>query len=316
MNNRFGDRFRDDDREPRRFHDDDDRESTRRFDDREPHFSSGYEPRRRMDGDREPGDRYGSERTGDRGEMYLMDRGQGGFGGWREDAQRRERPYGNWREDMDRDRWREDLGYGRQMGREPQRFSEQIDRGYDRGTDRGFGGIGSGGMNRSWDDDDRGWRTRSIYGGLSQGPEDWRENNRFRGVPPDSLGQQTFGQRMMGAEQRRYPSGPKGYKRSDERIREDICDALGREHDIDSSDVEVKVQNGEVTISGTVPHRHMKLQIEQLADRMSGVNDVNNQIRVKQQQLQQSPQSGQRQQGSFGDENEQNGRRPNVTGRA
>ncbi len=343
MNNRYGDRFRADDRrEPRRFHEDDGRETTRRFDDREPHYGSSYESRGRMGLDRDDGDRFSSERFGGRNEGYSMDRGAGGFGSWREDAQRRERS-DDWRSDMDRDRWREDMGYGRQAPRTPQRFSGQIDRGYDRGmdrgygrgadrgmgglgydrdTDRGFGGMGysgssssnyGGGMGRGFGDDDRGFQSGSLYGGMSQGFDDWRDTDRWHGQ------KRTLGQRLAAEhpyQQQRYPSGPKGYKRSDERIREDICDALCSAYEIDSSDVEIKVQNGEVTITGTVPDRQTKLRIEHLADRMSGVNEVTNQVRIKRNQQQSQQLQGQRQQGAFGEETDQNGRRANVTGRA
>ncbi|AKT37868.1 CBS domain-containing protein [Chondromyces crocatus] len=75
--------------------------------------------------------------------------------------------------------------------------------------------------------------------------------------------------------------GPKGYKRSDDRIREEICDRLTVHPIIDSSDVEVKVQSGEVSLSGTVAERRHKHLIEQLAEAISGVNEVRNEIRVK-----------------------------------
>jgi osmotically-inducible protein OsmY len=75
---------------------------------------------------------------------------------------------------------------------------------------------------------------------------------------------------------------PKGY-RSDDRIREDICDRLGTLSGVDPSEVEVNVRDGEVTITGTVRERWQKHQIENTADAISGVKDVHNQIRVKQQ---------------------------------
>jgi hypothetical protein len=78
-----------------------------------------------------------------------------------------------------------------------------------------------------------------------------------------------------------YPPGPKGYKRSDERIREDVCDVLMQMSDLDSSDVEVAVREGEVVLTGTVPDRSMKYRIEQVADRCAGIVDITNQIRVK-----------------------------------
>ena len=87
-----------------------------------------------------------------------------------------------------------------------------------------------------------------------------------------------FGQREP---VQQYPRGPKGYVRSDERIREDICDELMQMTDLDSSDVDVAVREGEVVLAGTVPDRSMKYRIEQIADRCAGVVEIANQIRVR-----------------------------------
>ena len=46
--------------------------------------------------------------------------------------------------------------------------------------------------------------------------------------------------------------GPKNYKRSDERIREDVCDRLSDDGMVDASEIEVKVSGAEVTLDGTV----------------------------------------------------------------
>jgi osmotically-inducible protein OsmY len=75
--------------------------------------------------------------------------------------------------------------------------------------------------------------------------------------------------------------GPKGYKRSDDRIREDVCDRLTDHPEIDASDIEVKVQNGEITLTGTVPERRIKHMVEQLVEWVAGVQDVHNQLRAK-----------------------------------
>jgi hypothetical protein len=80
---------------------------------------------------------------------------------------------------------------------------------------------------------------------------------------------------------RRSGKGPKGYKRSDERIREDVCDQLSQNDDVDPSELEVSVSGGEVTLTGTVPERRMKYMVEQIVDRVSGVNEIHNQLRVK-----------------------------------
>lgn len=79
----------------------------------------------------------------------------------------------------------------------------------------------------------------------------------------------------------RFPRGPKGYKRSDERIREDVCDRIARTPSIDSSDVEVSVIGGEVTLAGSVPLRSMKWELEQLAESVFGVLDVSVQLKVR-----------------------------------
>lgn len=74
--------------------------------------------------------------------------------------------------------------------------------------------------------------------------------------------------------------GPRGYRRSDERIREDICEALTHHPEIDARELEVEVQGGEVTLSGSVDHRRTKRLVEDLAERCSGVHDVHNHLRV------------------------------------
>ena len=78
--------------------------------------------------------------------------------------------------------------------------------------------------------------------------------------------------------------GPKGYRRSDDRIKEDVCEQLTLHPDIDASEVEIKVQAGEVTLTGTVDDRQTKRMIEDVAESASGVKEVNNQLRVKQRE--------------------------------
>jgi hypothetical protein len=77
--------------------------------------------------------------------------------------------------------------------------------------------------------------------------------------------------------------GPKGYTRSDERIKEDISDRLADHDDIDASEVEVTVNKGEVILSGTVNDRYEKRKAEECAEQVSGVVNVENRIRLQQQ---------------------------------
>lgn len=199
----------------------------------------------------------------------------------------------DWREDVDRDRWRE----GSQMGG---RFAG------------GMGGGGGGGMMVGPDPTGRYW-----YRGPGQDMVDERYGSAMRDVGRFEGGHHGSQGRMR-EEHRRYPAGPKGYRRSDDRIRDDLCDTLHQAHDIDSSEVEVKVQSSEVILSGTVPERHMKLRIEQLADRIPGVTDVNNQIRVRRMASQIGPMGREQpiRPQSFGEESEGNGRRTGSPPRA
>ncbi len=98
----------------------------------------------------------------------------------------------------------------------------------------------------------------------------------------ESLGHQLseFGGAMAGRVRRMF-RGPKGYKRSDDRIREDVCDILSQVEEVDPTEIEVSVSGGEVTLSGSVPERSMKWQAEQIVDNVHGVSDINNQLRVK-----------------------------------
>ena len=75
--------------------------------------------------------------------------------------------------------------------------------------------------------------------------------------------------------------GPRGYRRSDERIREDINDHLTDDWYVDASDVEVTVNNGMVTLTGRVDSRDDKRRTEDIAESVSGVMDVSNQLRVE-----------------------------------
>lgn len=81
-------------------------------------------------------------------------------------------------------------------------------------------------------------------------------------------------------EHERHP-GPRGYQRSDESIRDQICERLSYARRVDVSDVSVDVSNGVVSLSGTVRNRGQKYYIEEVADDTYGVIEVNNDIRVR-----------------------------------
>jgi len=74
--------------------------------------------------------------------------------------------------------------------------------------------------------------------------------------------------------------GPKGYKRSDDRIRDDVNDHLTQDHLIDATLIEVVVLDSECTLNGTVQTRDEKRRAEDIAERIMGVSHVQNNLRV------------------------------------
>lgn len=125
-------------------------------------------------------------------------------------------------------------------------------------------------------------RDRGFARGRFEGLEDWER--------PRELGSSSFGRlRPVGSPSAfgrfgpfgRYAGrGPKGYQRSDDRIKEEVCDRLTEDGEVDASEIEVSVSNGEVTLEGSVFDRHMKRDAEDCAERVSGVREVNNRLRV------------------------------------
>jgi hypothetical protein len=74
--------------------------------------------------------------------------------------------------------------------------------------------------------------------------------------------------------------GPQNYQRSDDRVREETCDCMTDDPMLDASEITVEGNRGEVILSGTVTSRDQKRRTEDVAERISGVKDVTNQLRV------------------------------------
>jgi hypothetical protein len=75
--------------------------------------------------------------------------------------------------------------------------------------------------------------------------------------------------------------GPRGYKRPDARIAEDVNDRLTEDPWLDASDIEVSVSSGEVILGGFVSSRKDKRRAEDCAETVSGVSELQNNIRVR-----------------------------------
>jgi hypothetical protein len=140
---------------------------------------------------------------------------------------------------------------------------------YGEGGSHFTGGYDQRGQGRgsSGDDYGHGYQGSTRRGGESAHRGDYSYRGESRGERPGLL-------------QRLFKRGPKGYQRSDERLREDISERLMLAHDVDSSEVTVNVASGKVTLEGTVPDRYMKHYIEDLVDACPGVQDIDNRVRV------------------------------------
>lgn len=75
--------------------------------------------------------------------------------------------------------------------------------------------------------------------------------------------------------------GPGNYTRSDQRILEDACDRITEDWRVDGTGIQVTVQNGEVTLDGTVTSREQKRRAEDCVDHISGVKHVQNNLRIQ-----------------------------------
>jgi len=237
----------------------------------------------------------------DYGRDYNRDYGRDNTGAGRSDYNR------DYSRDYGRDTERQ---YGYQY---PERNYGQSFSGYEsKRFPATFGSSEDQRYGREWNRDrfDESERSGSPYGAgrESRNPgdfrtSDWspyrdryRQESTNRGYERDSgnrehsesFGHQLreAGQRFVGKVKRAF-RGPKGYKRSDERIREDVNDRLSMQDDLDPSEIEVAVSNGEVTLTGSVMSRHEKFLAEEIADDVSGVTDVHNQLRVARAQTSQ-----------------------------
>jgi hypothetical protein len=203
----------------------------------------------------------------------------------------------------DEENWRE-RDYGRQQrmrGEYARQEWQDRDRDYDRDFDREFGPQRMRGDygRQEWQDRDRDFdRQQRMRGRQDWGERDFDrdyEGGRMRG----DWDRQGF---RYGQEDEYYGTeepfdwsytevwmiegpymgvGPQGYQRSDDRIFEEICERLTQHGRIDARDIKVEIRNGEVTLQGTVDNRHTKRMVEDVVDTVTGVHDIHNRLKVK-----------------------------------
>lgn len=189
-------------------------------------------------------------------------------------------------EEAERRRRMDEARYGRdwsRYGREPDRY--------------GRDSYGRGDYGRDWDyghrmgfdyGRPRGWGEERWTGERDYGRSGEREDgyvDYWRPGLPGSWNEPAYGgsayARMSSYGRGMFTGrGPRGYQRTDDRMREDVCERLTQDPWIDASDIEVTVRSGEVTLSGSVRDRSDKRHAEDLAEHVSGVREVHNTLRV------------------------------------
>jgi len=152
------------------------------------------------------------------------------------------------------------------------RDSEPSSSGYDRysPSQAERGGFGAGGNTND----------RERYAGDEQGGGDRGWWDRASDEVSSWFGDREAERRRQDDGEHRG-RGPKNYRRSDERIKEDINDRLTDAAYLDASEIEVEVSEREVILSGTVDSRNSKRMAEDIAESVSGVTHVENRIRVQ-----------------------------------
>lgn len=129
------------------------------------------------------------------------------------------------------------------------------------------------------------WGRKSSDRSSGRDYGDWREYGESRGFLERAgdeiaswFGDEDAARRR---EQDHRGRGPSDYTRSDERIREDVNDALTHDWRLDASSIRVTVKDGEVTLEGAVSGRTDKRRAEDVADDVTGVRHVQNNLRVR-----------------------------------
>lgn len=184
----------------------------------------------------------------------------------RERERERDRGERNWTDSSSRYRdYPRDRSIGRESGADRDyRYAGETALGR---PDWGFGGEGSYEERQYMAEYDRpGWRNDRSYASRTG-------HSRPNYSRTDSSQSTYQGVNYSGM-------GPRGYRRSDQRILEDVCDRLTEDPRVNASDVEVKINDGVVTLSGTVQSREEKRAAEDCVESVAGVKDVSNNLRV------------------------------------
>jgi len=154
---------------------------------------------------------------------------------------------------------------------------------WNRGSGNSSSDWNRGSGNSDWNrGSGRGSEYGERYGGANRGERDWWKKTKDEVSSWFGDEDAERRRRMDDMRDEHRGKGPKGYTRSDERIKEDINDRLSDDGQLDASDIEVSVSGCEVSLTGTVKDRWQKRRAEDLAEGISGVKNVENRLKVNQ----------------------------------
>ena len=235
-------------------------------------------------------DRQGQQMNRNRNEQYSENQGSFGNAGYRSDDEREDFgrvnqrrinyiPY-NDENRQEYNNYNQQQQWNNQYGATSEQQGRRNDDRWRQNRGNEFGNssntrhgvnYGTSGAN-SWNDtiqdkQDSGWWDKDRQGGSS-----WMRENKENRIP--------IGNRNYPIKGEHRGKGPKGYQRSDERIKEDVCDRLSDDDMLDASEIEVDVAGSEVILSGMVLSREARRHAEDIADSVSGVRNIENRIRV------------------------------------
>ena len=83
---------------------------------------------------------------------------------------------------------------------------------------------------------------------------------------------------------RQSNAGPRGRRKSDESLAQEIREILTADPELEVTDIEVEVEGGAVTLRGVVVDSDARLLAEELVETLAGVLDVHNRLRMKREE--------------------------------
>ena len=97
----------------------------------------------------------------------------------------------------------------------------------------------------------------------------------------EAMGESEFGaERRVAAGHSRAGTGPLGRRRSDDALAAEIHEILTNDPELDTTDIEIEVAGGAVTLTGTVDSGDARMLAEELVESLTGVREVHNRLRV------------------------------------